>query len=485
MSIRGARLRPRSLQTRLALLFVGVAALAFSIVFFYVVPQLRSELEAQEMRELGLVVAASETTLQSALVGEISARDLDELVRSVADNADADVTLLGVRDGSRERDRDRDREEAGFTVLSDSRAGRQINGNFALARRAAGSGRVRALLSPAAETSVGQVAQPILYRGRTNWVALYSRPLDDVGRTVRLVRNQIAVATAIALLVAMAGGYAIARMLARRVRRLEQAARRVASGESVEPLPIDAEDELGRLTRTFNEMQVQLSRADTARRDFIANASHELRTPIFSLAGFIELLQDEEIDPDTREEFLTTMRGQVERLQKLAVDLLDLSQLDAGSLQLQRETVDIGDLARAIVGEFMPAVSNHRTALEMTLPAEEVEAFCDRQRVAQIMRILLDNALRHTPAGTAVAVTAARRNGSAEFTVTDAGPGLERDALAQLFDRFYTADGARGSGLGLAIAKELAERMRGRIEVASRPGATAFTLALPGEEERP
>ena len=474
MSARVPSLRPRSLQTRLALLFVGVAALAFSIVFFYVVPQLRSELEAQEMRDLGLVVAASETTLQSALVGEISARDLDELVRSVADNADADVTLLGVRDRALDAG-----DDDAFTVLSDSRAGRQINENFALARRAAAGERVETLLSPSAEPSLGQIAQPILYRGRANWVALYSRPLDDVGQTVALIRNQVAIATAIALLVAMLGGYAIARMLARRVRRLEHAARRVASGESVEPLPVDAEDELGRLTRTFNEMQAQLAQLDTARRDFIATASHELRTPIFSLGGFIELLQDEEIDPETREEFLTAMRGQVERLQKLAVDLLDLSRLDAGSLQLQRETVDIGDLARAIVGEFMPAVSSHRTALDLRLPPGEVEAFCDRERVAQIMRILLDNALRHTPEGTSVAVRAGARNGSAEFTVSDSGPGIDREAVEQLFERFYTADGARGSGLGLAIAKELAERMRGRIEVASSPGETAFTLALP------
>jgi len=479
VSARVPSLRPRSLQTRLALLFVGVAALAFSIIFFYVVPQLRSELEAQEMRDLALAVAASETTLQSALVGEIAARDLDELVRSVADNAEADVTLLSVRDRSGGGD------EAAFTVLSDSRAGRQINENFELARQAARTRRVQTLLSPSAVASVGQAAQPILYSGQANWVALYSRSLADVGQTVRLIRNQVAVATSIALLVAMLGGYAIARMLARRVRRLEEAARRVASGESVEPLPVDAEDELGRLTRTFNEMQAQLAQLDTARRDFIATASHELRTPIFSLGGFIELLQDEEIDPNTREEFLTAMRGQVERLQKLAVDLLDLSRLDAGSLQLQRETVDIGDLARAIVGEFMPAVSNHRTALDLRLPPGEVEAFCDRERVAQIMRILLDNALRHTPEGTSVAVTAAHRNGTAEFTVADAGPGLEREAIDQLFERFYTADGARGSGLGLAIAKELAERMRGRIEVASRPGATAFTLALPGEQERP
>ena len=104
---------------------------------------------------------------------------------------------------------------------------------------------------------------------------------------------------------------------------------------------------------------------------------------------------------------------------------------------------------------------------------------CDRERVAQIMRILLDNALRHTPLGTNVTVTAERDNGAAQLAVRDAGPGLDQAAAAQVFERFYTADAARGSGLGLAIAKELAEAMEGRIELRSRPGSTVFTLALP------
>ena len=113
---------------------------------------------------------------------------------------------------------------------------------------------------------------------------------------------------------------------------------------------MDSEDELGQLTRTFNEMQDQLRQVDVARKEFVATASHELRTPIFSLGGFVELLQDEELDDETRREFLDTMAEQVERLQKLAVDLLDLSRLDAGSVELDREPVDLSELARAIAG---------------------------------------------------------------------------------------------------------------------------------------
>ena len=105
-----------------------------------------------------------------------------------------------------------------------------------------------------------------------------------------------------------------------------------------------------------------------ARKEFIATASHELRTPIFSLAGFVELLQDEELDEDTRREFLETMAEQVARLQKLSVDLLDLSRLDAGSVELHPEPVDLSELARSIVNEFTPALADHDTDLEIRLP---------------------------------------------------------------------------------------------------------------------
>ena len=139
-----------------------------------------------------------------------------------------------------------------------------------------------------------------------------------------------------ALLVALVAGYAAASVHARRIRRLERVAERISTGHFDEPVVDEGDDELGELARGFDRMRVQLAQLDTARKEFIANASHELRTPLFSLGGFLELMTDEELDEATRAEFLSTMREQVDRLTKLATDLLDLSRMDAGRLRVAR-----------------------------------------------------------------------------------------------------------------------------------------------------
>jgi two-component system OmpR family sensor kinase len=462
--------RLTSLQNKLALLFLGITALAFAAVIFVVLPRLETQLEERRVNDLERVTRASAPKLADVIRRDVTQSELNELVRSLADTANARVTVLGVQQsgpGGRPQ----------FYPISDSFADARVDPDLSLAARAVRLRATGQIVS--ARGNNGRVATPIYYRARPAWIAVYTRRFDDVEEAVGLMRERLLFASAAALLLAFVGGFLVARQLARRVGRVEHAAREVAAGRHVPPLPIDSSDELGELARAFNEMQRQLARVDLARKEFIANASHELRTPIFSLAGFMELLEDEELDEATRAEFLRTMREQIERLQKLAVDLLDLSRLDAGSIDLVREEVDLGELARAVAAEFRPALSQHRTELDLRVSDERVDAICDRERVAQIMRILLDNALRHTPEGTDVTVTADRHNGAAEFAVADAGPGIDATSRSQLFERFYTADAARGSGLGLAIARELAERMDGRIELRSRPGQTVFTLALP------
>jgi signal transduction histidine kinase len=270
---------------------------------------------------------------------------------------------------------------------------------------------------------------------------------------------------------------------ARRIRRLERAANRIAGGRFDQPVTDPGGDELGELAQAFDRMRLRLAQLDHARREFIANASHELRTPLFSLGGFIELLTDEDLDEPTRREFLETMREQVERLTKLATDLLDLTRLDAGRLQVTRERLELGSIAESLLAEFEPVARAREHALDLAADGEAA-VLADEQRVLQIGRILLENALVHTPPGTPVRVEVGSRGGQAELTVVDEGPGIPDEHAGQVFERFYRLDGTRasGSGLGLAIARELATLMGGEIELASAPGGTRFTLALPAAE---
>ena len=468
----------RSLGNKVALIFFLIMAAAFGAIYFWVVTQPESSLEERRLQDLEAVAGVFKGTLDRAREANPKQQPtLESQVRGVADAADARVTLWEWEE--KPEGRQLDKRGLDFSVRTDSAEQAAVPAADALAARAVRTGRTQTGFGSFQGENIGLVAQPIGPEKDPQWVAVYSRSFEEVAETVSFIRGRVLWATAAALLIALVGGYFVAHRLARRVRRVERAAADVAHGHFQEPLPVDSEDELGQLTRTFNDMQRQLREVDIARKEFIATASHELRTPIFSLAGFVELLQDEDLDEDTRREFVDTMREQVERLQKLSVDLLDLSRLDSGSVELHTEPVDLAELTRSVVGEFRPALRDHRTELRMDVAEEGPLADCDRERVAQIMRILLDNALRHTPEGTDVTVSAQRDNGAAEFTVADAGPGLPAGSREKAFERFYTGDAARGAGLGLAIARELAERMDGRLVLDDREDSTAFVLKLP------
>jgi len=307
-------------------------------------------------------------------------------------------------------------------------------------------------------------------------VVLFSASLHSTLKDVDLVRQRLLWSGLVGLGVALIAGFAAASLFARRIRRLERAADRIASGDFAEPVVDRGRDELGELAGAFDSMRLRLARLDDARREFIANASHELRTPIFSLGGFLELLRDEDLDEETRSEFLETAGEQVERLSKLATDLLDLSRLDAGPMLLDHEPVELGSIAEDLSEEFAAVARRRDRQLEVR-STEAGVALGDRERVLQIGRALVDNALAHTPDGTRVLIVAGRST----LAVEDDGPGIPREYHEQVFVRFSRLDGSRasGTGLGLAIARELAERMGGTLELESAPGRTVFTLRLP------
>jgi signal transduction histidine kinase len=303
---------------------------------------------------------------------------------------------------------------------------------------------------------------------RSGGVILFSASLRATLENVDLVRSRLIWAGLVALGLAVLVGWGAASAFARRIRRLERAADRIAAGNFDEPVVDLGRDEVGELAHAFDRMRSQLAQLDDARRAFIANASHELRTPIFSVGGFLELLQEDE--------FVGAMAEQMARLSKLAADLLDLSRLDAGGMRIELEPVSLADVAADLGEELGGLAAQREHELEVVADASG-SVLGDRERVLQVGRALVDNALLHTPPGTHVRVVA---EGSG-LRVEDDGPGIPAEHRDQVFARFTRLDGSRasGSGLGLAIARELAERMGGELRLEPEGGRTAFVLELP------
>jgi signal transduction histidine kinase len=363
----------------------------------------------------------------------------------------------------------------------------QVAGNIAdvtsdpLAREA----RTKGPLSRAVRTEkrfAAETAIPIGPRGTDDQVVvLFISPLNDVARTVDTVQRDVLIAVMIALPASWLVGLLAAFALAARIRRLERATRRIAAGNLATPVTDDGRDEIHELARAFDDMRRRLERTDRARREFIANASHELRTPLFALGGFLELLEDEE-DPAARREFVATMHGQVVRLTRLATDLLDLSRLDAGGVEVAHDEVDIAGVA-ALTAQDFGATAEQLGSTVAAAGSPSAVAIADEARVAQIARALVDNALRHNPPGVDVTLTVSETDGTVDLLVADDGPPIDPSSAERLFDRFYRGPGGgEGSGLGLAIAHELAQRMGGQLVLEQRDGrpGKAFRLTLPG-----
>ncbi len=391
-----------SLRNRLALVFFAITFVAIAALYTYVAPGLQNRLLDEKLSALATSARTYSAPIKSTVGGHETASTVQERVNTAALKSGNNVTVMYV-----------DRVGSEPQLVPAANSNPQATGGlaFPLAFRAAQSGKLETgTESPPGTGTFAEAAYPVISNG-TGEVIVYSSSVSDVVHNVSTVRGEILAAGGIALLLALIGGYLVARWLTWRVKRLELAAEQVAAGNFSYPIPVDSSDELGQLAVTFNDMQRQLAQLESAREKFIATASHELRTPIFSLGGFVELLEDDELDPETRRRFLDQVRDQTERLRKLSVDLLDLSRLEAGSLELREEQVDLSELTRSVSGEFEPSLAQHDSHLELRLITGAIEAHCDPVRVAQIMRIMLENALVHTPSGTRIVVTAGRSNG--------------------------------------------------------------------------
>ena len=331
------------------------------------------------------------------------------------------------------------------------------------------------------------LAAPALVDGALVGVVYLSQPLGDVAAVVRDLRARLLLSTVIALALSGIVGLLLSRAITRPLRRLTAAAGTVARGRFDAQVPVRSRDELGRLSRAFNEMTARLRAARQMQVDFVANVSHELRTPLTAIKGMVETLRAGAVDDlDVRDRFLGTVESETDRLIRLVNDLLLLSRADSAALNLRREALDVTRAVRGVVERLSPQATARGVALVVDVAPNVPPAWVDADRVAQVLVNLLDNAIKYSHPGDAVTVVV--RAGPAQTVlvqVRDTGPGIPAEALARIGERFYRADKARarrhgGSGLGLAIARALVEAHGGKLWLESREGAgTTAQFTLP------
>ncbi len=328
----------------------------------------------------------------------------------------------------------------------------------------------------------GQVAELVYAVQAAPAEGLWGR----VGQTFRFLMDfwwQFLLAGALAAGIALIVARWLARGMTQPLRDMAAAARGMETGDYSGRVFTRSRDEVGQLATAFNRMSAELENLEQSRRDLVANVSHELKTPIAAIRAHLENLLDgvEQPDPATLQVMLT----QTERLSRLIEQLLELSRLESGELPLLRESTPLEPLVTQVLSEIEVARSDRGVAVESELPTDLPPVDADRERVHQVLFNLVDNAVRFTPPGGAVTVSALRHNGSIEVRVADTGVGIRPEHLPRLFERFYRADPARsredgGTGIGLAIARSVVEAHGGHIRAESELGeGSVFTFDLP------
>jgi two-component system sensor histidine kinase ResE len=280
--------------------------------------------------------------------------------------------------------------------------------------------------------------------------------------------------------------YALSRWVADPLQQVVIAARNYPAN-TMKPVAPRGPHEVQDLTRAFNSMVSRVDSAQRSQRDFVANVSHELKTPLTSIQGFAQAILDgTAASSESRRQAAQVIYDEAGRMHRLALDLLDLARLEGGTAEMDMSAVDVGALLRGIIERFSLQAQKANVDLRVMVPENVPALVADGDRLAQVFTNLVDNALKFTPANGQVTLSARIDGAWIEFEVADSGVGVGSEALPRLFDRFYQADPARaggenhGAGLGLAIAQEIVQAHGGKIGVRSSVGhGTTFTIRLP------
>ena len=258
-----------------------------------------------------------------------------------------------------------------------------------------------------------------------------------------------------------------------------------SKGDFSQRIQIQGKDEAAQLGRSFNEMADQLKNLEVTRQSFVANVSHELRSPLTSMKGFLEAMMDGTIPPEEHEHYIDIVLSETRRMTSMVNDLLDLARIESGIITVNYEVFDINELVRRTLITFEARISEKRMELDVRFAQEQSFVYADSNQISQVLRNLIDNAIKYSPEGRTLVVSTYALRKEVYVTIRDTGVGIPAEDVPHIFDRFYKVEKAHtpspqvGSGLGLAIVKKIIEAHGQSITVKSARGkGTQFTFTL-------
>jgi len=326
-------------------------------------------------------------------------------------------------------------------------------------------------------------------------VVIFS-PLESMKHHVNNIWGIAMIGTLIGIFLATVLSMLVSRKMIRPLEKMEETASRIAEGEFGRQIEVTSDDEVGRLARSFNRMSSQLSekiqaieRIDRLRQELLSDVSHELRTPLTVIQGFSEAVLDGLVKSKEQEQlYLNNIIDESQRLRRLVDELLDLKGMEAAKTFDEMEYVVLNKLVQITVDRLRYMANSKEIKLTLTVPEQTITVWGNIDRLKQVLTNLLDNAINHSEAGGEVSVALGMKNMHAFISVKNAGPGIPREELVNIWERFYKVDKSRsrrgtGTGLGLSIVKKIIEMHDGKVSVESEPGHGAlFTIYLPAAE---
>ena len=331
------------------------------------------------------------------------------------------------------------------------------------------------------------VAYPMFLNGEFNAAVFANAPISDIEKSLSDVAGITLMCLGATAVMAFIFIYIFSRQITSPIKRISAAAGVIAGGDFEKRLTVKSRDEVGLLAQSFNNMAESLNNQETQRRQFIANISHDLRSPLTSMRGFLQAMIDGTIPEGSREKYIGIVLEETIRLSKLANDILDINKIQTLDIEISPTDFDINELIRKTAEMFEGDVREKEIQFSLEFAAENTTVHADYEKIRRVLCNLLDNAVKFTPNGGAVTIeTQEAENGRLAVSVSDSGRGISAKEQKRVFERFYKADTSRGedthgSGLGLAIVREFIRAHGESITLASEAGLGArftFTLKL-------